>query len=718
MFPTRHQGNVRKRKRQKLANAFIQQLYHNHTLRKAIDDTVVANIQKCFSPFRILKIMDRTGGKLNLEAISLLRSLEIDDKAKKGHHHNTILPSEHSLKVMTQLLQEAGKTIAPFTMGQTENNQESLEFSSENVVKVLLEATKMDQIDSSTEGTQVKMAQAIDGSRFSTNLQFVMYGLKLSDPRARCPWTKAPLFDPRGETTLQSRNNQIPLKIVLGSESEAMYSQFSNLFKDVYDYERFIVGEQEKEVLVDAKNVCSDLKASWTGLKRGGACKVKKYFCHCCTITSDLAATSNPVKCSRWCTGRHDDWRCYHTTFLTEAVQRERENELQLCEATSTSLCEINRIGNACKLNNMDDPRVKTRENMASGLSIHYDFTNESKANRIRYSDRVDHDLSIRQLSTEGRLSERQERLHARMIDEHKVKLLAAEIEAGKSGQGTALFQVLFNPPCVLHMHMRIAIKIVTVLIRKGLENALAGDLDKVLFDPTDTLQPSAKQRFEKYVKELEHIMNTCILGDVFFPTTWKAPVDEKERKFHPLTMDNHRCKRCIAKIDVLVNFCLPDESNNRDHFIVAVRFFQDTMTLLCKKTMFSNEEIEEFQDLADHFCQKWLALTSLPGMTNYIHLLASGHISEYLYRHRNLYVYSNQGWEALNGLVKQVYFRRTQRGGAAGRSGKRSRLKGIGCWLQRRLVFMVLETEDDLRKFLDQHKSNMESPTIEIGTC
>ena len=183
--------------------------------------------------------------------------------------------------------------------------------------------------------------------------------------------------------------------------------------------------------------------------------------------------------------------------------------------------------------------------------------------------------------------------------------------------------------------------------------------------------------------------------------------------------MDNHRCKRCIANIEVLVKFCLPDESNNRDQFVVDVKFFQDTTTLLCKKTMFSNEDIKEFQDLADHFCQKWLALTSLPGMTNYIHLLASGHIAEYLYRHRNLYVYSNQGWEALNGLVKQVYFRRTQRGGAAGRSGKRSRRRGIGCWLQRRLVFMVLETEDDLHKFLDQGKNNTtESSIMEIGTC
>ena len=386
------------------------------------------------------------------------------------------------------------------------------------------------------------------------------------------------------------------------------------------------------------------------------------------------------------------------------------------------TLQEIESVGKSCKLNNIEDPRVKTRENMASGLSIHYDFSNDSKANRIRYSNRVDHDLMLRKLSIDGRLSERQSRLHERMMDEHKVRLLAQEIEAEKSGQGFALFQVLFNPPCVLHMNMRISIKIITVLLRKGLENALSGSLDGILFPNKDKVnwQPSGKQRFGTFIQELERIMNTCVLGDVFFPTTWKAPVDEKERKFFPITMDNHRCKRCIANIKVLVKFCLPDVSNNHDEFISAVTFFQETMELLCKKTPFSNEEIEEFQDKADHFCQKWLNLLSLPGMTNYIHMLASGHIAEYLYRHRNLYVYSNQGWEALNGLVKQVYFRRTQRGGgAAGRSGKRSRLRGIGCWLQRRLVFMKIRTEEELSTFLEENRGNMESITDNlVGTC
>ncbi len=229
----------------------------------------------------------------------------------------------------------------------------------------------------------------------------------------------------------------------------------------------------------------------------------------------------------------------------------------------------------------------------------------------------------------------------------------------------------------------------------------------------------SQKQRFEKFIKELERIMNTCVLGDPFLPTMWKAPVDESECKFYPLTMDNQRCKRCIANNGALVEYCVLNVDNQREKMVTAVAFFQGTMDDLCKKTPFSNHKVEEFQDLADHFSQKWLDLTLLPGMTNSIHMLASDHLAEYLFRHRNLYVYSNQGWEALNALVKQVYFRRTQRGGAAGSSGKRSRLRSIGYWLQRRLVFMGVETEEELLQFLtkpndsDMAVLNAETATI-----
>jgi hypothetical protein len=93
------------------------------------------------------------------------------------------------------------------------------------------------------------------------------------------------------------------------------------------------------------------------------------------------------------------------------------------------------------------------------------------------------------------------------------------------------------------------------------------------------------------------------------------------------------------------------------------------------------------------------MKLESREGCTNYTHMLGSGHVADMLFHHRNLYVFSNQGWEALNMLVKQVYFRRTARGG--GRQAS-SRLLPIARWLQRRLVFMAVEDKTDLMEKLE----------------
>ena len=81
------------------------------------------------------------------------------------------------------------------------------------------------------------------------------------------------------------------------------------------------------------------------------------------------------------------------------------------------------------------------------------------------------------------------------MVDEYKVRQLAEEITVGKSGQGSALFHVLFNPPCVLHMNMRISLKILSVLMHIGLESALAGDMDNVLFPEHEKSKPTPKKR-------------------------------------------------------------------------------------------------------------------------------------------------------------------------------------------------------------------------------
>jgi hypothetical protein len=87
--------------------------------------------------------------------------------------------------------------------------------------------------------------------------------------------------------------------------------------------------------------------------------------------------------------------------------------------------------------------------------------------------------------------------------------------------------------------------------------------------------------------------------------------------------------------------------------------------------------------------------------------MLGSGHIVDLLFHHRTLYIFSNQGWEALNSLIKQVYFRWTARGGGQNTT---SRLLLIARWLQHWLVFMAVDDKHDMIKKLEElRKSNNE---------
>jgi hypothetical protein len=79
-------------------------------------------------------------------------------------------------------------------------------------------------------------------------------------------------------------------------------------------------------------------------------------------------------------------------------------------------------------------------------------------------------------------------------------------------------------------------------------------------------------------------------------------------------------------------------------------------------------------------------------GITNYIHMLASGHIKYYMEIHWNLYKYSQQGWESLNSKYKQVFFKHTQREGNYGKDvdeNERSYLFSVIRTFQRELLWV-----------------------------
>jgi len=105
-------------------------------------------------------------------------------------------------------------------------------------------------------------------------------------------------------------------------------------------------------------------------------------------------------------------------------------------------------------------------------------------------------------------------------------------------------------------------------------------------------------------------------------------------------------------------------------------------------------EDADSFQDHVDAFYRPWVRIYGQEGCTNYIHLLSTGHIKEEIENLGNLYRYSQEGVEAMIGLVKTYFFRRTMRGG--GKSVENgNKVLPLARWLQRRMFFLLTWNEE-----------------------
>jgi hypothetical protein len=114
---------------------------------------------------------------------------------------------------------------------------------------------------------------------------------------------------------------------------------------------------------------------------------------------------------------------------------------------------------------------------------------------------------------------------------------------------------------------------------------------------------------------------------------------------------------RCIIQeIDTIIEVALPQSNSIRSQLILALSKYKAAMALLSLHCELTEEEMDHFQELIDDFYEIWLDIFGDKGITNYIHMLGSGHILYLLKRYRCLYLYSQQGWESLNSTISYVH--------------------------------------------------------------
>jgi hypothetical protein len=271
------------------------------------------------------------------------------------------------------------------------------------------------------------------------------------------------------------------------------------------------------------------------------------------------------------------------------------------------------------------------------------------------------------------------------------------ELEHGRQRNG-ALFLLLQAIPCILHMENRVGIKVITMLLIRGLSNVKEG----ILYAE----HKSMNKRIEMYIEDVTNIVSTKILGDEDGPAQWNFPYNPETKEIAALCIENGKMRTVLLKLELIVDVSFVGNIAEADQadpirWKACLPLIRSAMQKVRSRKEFTNDMISSFQQDVDGFFRYGHCMAE--GVTTTF-ILGSAHLV-YLHEWKNLYRHSQQGWEALNKLIKTFYYRRTQRGGASNQGkGSKSKLLPIARWLQRRAIWLAGYNEDSIQTFLDDN--------------
>jgi hypothetical protein len=156
--------------------------------------------------------------------------------------------------------------------------------------------------------------------------------------------------------------------------------------------------------------------------------------------------------------------------------------------------------------------------------------------------------------------------------------------------------------------------------------------------------------------------------------------------KIWMINIENHRGRKIMDNFSALVDHCIIDVDKRQKWRYAVNNYFNSAMANLCQKHVYTADDIFWFQLMID---RAYLVLHSMYKRdiaTNYFHMLSSRHIAWFMEAVGPLNNYSNQGFEALNRLMKWYLNTRTNKGG--GRSKCNSKLQPIANLFLRCLIW------------------------------
>ena len=645
-----------------------------------------------FSPQAILSALDLAGGICSLQAYHIIYQIDrLSKDPYKAGKRNTVLPHKWHVRQACKKLHRYCDVVIPMKH-YISTNGECIEFV--DIVHITIKLCTAFGLADTARQRAIDMALTLDGAQLTNNLSFVMAGLKLVDLAVRNPMTGEYELDPTQRDCRylpQSRKWCFPMKFCMGKETANMYQEeFKDLFQIFID-----ASADNQKVFPEWKPINfsnpADMAAIQKVLGIGGAAKVWRFFCHCCSLTSQDIVTPNEgsdvcTECRHIKQTRHD-WECYCQPFCSKEVTARYQAALD--ELLSTW--------------NLDMEKVRNEGTLKLGLehdnkSVNFvPSTVEESTNFTR--------LLIKEMRLRGRstlrkdLAQLQAELHDCLIAEKKMSNLIGQITESKTRE-EAMKRIMTFVPCIMHCENRVGIKIMTMLFIEGLSNYQGAKFD----DLNDVR--SKVERENLYIEKVQKVVRGSILGSIGNEAQWTLPVEKEKnnndgtRKIGTINMENYKVRKCIDNIDQLIDFSIHDETR-KIALWRCLSHYKKLMNIMRKADgNYTNEELEQFSHHSKEFFQAWIKLYGRHGVTNYIHMIGVGHMLAYMRLYGNLNKYSQQGWEALNALIRLFFFRRTNKGGknsGDNMTNMKSKLVPIGRLIQRRMLWVCNLVPDAL---------------------
>ena len=145
----------------------------------------------------------------------------------------------------------------------------------------------------------VEIHISVDGAMLSKNWNHLTAGAKQGDNATFCPRWQQLIYGNMDDATIQSRDHCFPFIIAMVRETKKSVDWMRprlELFDAIANPVDGTWWDDYKPVDIVMN---TDMSFTWKYLGRGGASKVKKHFCHCCTLTSNNIVTANVECCTK-----------------------------------------------------------------------------------------------------------------------------------------------------------------------------------------------------------------------------------------------------------------------------------------------------------------------------------------------------------------------------------------------------------------------------------